>query len=160
VPIVEKGLAKRDFDKGRNLFGEMKCFVCHRFNNEGGGMGPDLTAISGRFGTRDLLEKVITPSKNISDQYAAIVVTTTNGNQVVGRVVNLFGDNIVVNTDMLDSNKLTTIDRKLIDTIEPSKVSMMPEGLLDTMSRDEILDLVGYLYSRGDRNHKMYRKEQ
>jgi putative heme-binding domain-containing protein len=159
VPIVEKGLVKRDFDKGRNLFGEMKCFVCHRFNNEGGGMGPDLTAISGRFGTRDLLEKVITPSKNISDQYAAIVVTTTDGKQVVGRVVNLFGDNIVVNTDMLDSNKLTTIDRNRIDSIEPSKVSMMPEGLLDMLQPEEILDLVGYLHSRGDRNHKMYRKE-
>ncbi len=159
VPIVERGLAKRDFDKGRNLFGEMKCFVCHRFNNEGGGMGPDLTAISGRFGTRDLLEKVITPSKNISDQYAAIVVTTTDGKQIVGRVVNLNGDKMYVNTDMLDSNKLTEINRNRIDTIEPSKISMMPEGLLDTLQPEEILDLVGYLYSRGDRNHKIYQKE-
>lgn len=159
VPIVEKGLVKRDFDKGRNLFGEMKCFVCHRFNNEGGGMGPDLTAISGRFGPRDLLEKIITPSKNISDQYAAIVVTTSDGKQTVGRVVNLFGDSMVLNTDMLDSNRLTTINRNLIESIEASKVSMMPEGLLDTLNQEEILDLIGYLNSRGDRNHKMYRKE-
>ena len=78
MPIVENGLTGRNFDKGRNLFGEMKCFVCHRFNNEGGGMGPDLTAISGRFGARDLIEKVINPSKNISDQYAAIVIDTTH----------------------------------------------------------------------------------
>jgi putative heme-binding domain-containing protein len=159
VPVVENGLVKRDFDKGRNLFGEMKCFVCHRFNNEGGGMGPDLTVISGRFGVRDLLEKVITPSKQISDQYAAIVITTTDGKQIVGRVVNLHGDNMEINTDMLDSNKLQRVDRNKVDSIEPSKVSMMPEGLLDTLNHEEILDLVGYLYSRGDRNHKMFRKE-
>ncbi len=159
VPVVEKGLAKRDFDKGRNLFGEMKCFVCHRFNNEGGGMGPDLTIISGRFGVRDLLEKIITPSKSISDQYAAIVITTSDGKQFVGRVVNLHGDNMVINTDMLDSNKLVGVNRNLVESIEPSKISMMPEGLIDTLSHEEILDLVGYLYSRGDRKHKMFRKE-
>jgi len=156
--IVEKGLTGRDFDKGRNLFGEAKCFACHRFNSEGGGTGPDLTIISGRFGTRDLMEKVINPSKNISDQYAAIVVTTTDGRQIVGRVVNLAGDGMIINTDMLDPNKLVNVNRNLVESITPSKISMMPEGLLDGFEREEILDLVAYLYSRGDRNHKMFRK--
>jgi putative heme-binding domain-containing protein len=159
VPIVEKGLAKRDFDKGRNLFGEAKCFACHRFNNEGGGLGPDLTIVSGRFGARDLLESIIEPSKVISDQYAAIVVTTSNGQQIIGRVVNLHGDNMQVNTDMLDPNKLVNVDRNKVESIETSKISMMPEGLIDTFTRDEVLDLVAYLFSRGDRNHKMFRKE-
>ena len=159
VPIVEKGMTKRDFDKGRNLFGEAKCFACHRFNNEGGGLGPDLTIVSGRFGTRDLLESIIEPSKVISDQYAAIVVTTTDGKQVVGRVVNLFGDNVVINTDMLDPNKLVGVNRNLVESIAPSKISMMPEGLIDTFSREEILDLVAYLFSRGDRQHKMFRRD-
>ena len=36
---------------------------------------------------------------------------------------------------------------------------MMPEGLLDTLTQNDILDLVAYLYSRGDRNHKMFRKD-
>ena len=158
VPVVEKGLTNRDFAKGRNLFGETKCFACHRFNNEGGGMGPDLTVISGRYGVRDLLEKVITPSKNISDQYAAIVVTTVNGKQVVGRIVNLNGDNIQINTDMLDPNKLVGVNRNQVESIGASKISMMPESLIDTLNHDEILDLVAYLYSRGDRNHKAFRK--
>src|SRR5262249_53627225 len=133
--------------------------TCHRFANEGGGMGPDLTIVSGRFGVRDLLESIIEPSKVISDQYAAIVVTTSDGKQVVGRVVNLFGDGMNINTDMLDPNKLVNVNRNLVESIEPSKISMMPEGLIDTLNREEILDLVGYLYSRGDRNHKMFRKD-
>jgi putative heme-binding domain-containing protein len=159
LPAVEKGLTNRSYANGRNLFGEAKCFACHRFANEGGGTGPDLTQVAGRFGPRDLLESIIEPSKVVSDQYAAIVVTTTDGRQIVGRVVNLAGDGIIINTDMLDPNKLTNVNRNLIESIEPSKISMMPEGLIDTLGREDILDLVAYLYSRGDANHKMFRKD-
>ena len=53
---------------------------------------------------------------------------------------------------MLDPNGLTNVNRKQVESIETSKVSMMPEGLLDTLKEDEILDLVAYLLSRGDRN--------
>jgi putative heme-binding domain-containing protein len=158
IPVVEKGLTGRNFDRGHNLFGEAKCFACHRFNNEGGGTGPDLTIVSGRFGVRDLLESIIEPSKVVSDQYQAIVVSTTDGRQIMGRVVNLSGDGMTINTDMLDPNKLVNVNRNLVESIEPSKISMMPEGLIDTLTREEILDLVAYLYSRGDRNHKMFQK--
>src|SRR5207253_1054779 len=156
VPVVERGLSGRNFDRGRNLFGEAKCFACHRFNNEGGGTGPDLTIVSGRFNARDLLESIIEPSKVVSDQYAAVAITTTDGRVISGRIVNLHGDNITVNTDMLDPNKLVNVNRNLIDKMGASKVSMMPEGLIDSLNREEILDLVAYLYSRGDRNHKMF----
>lgn len=159
VPVVEKGLTGRNFDQGRNLFGETKCFACHRFNNEGGGTGPDLTQVVGRFGARDLLESIIEPSKVISDQYAAIDVFLLNGKRISGRIVNLNQDTIQINTDMLDPNKLEGVNRNQIDTIAPSKISMMPEGLIDGLHPEEILDLVAYLYSRGDRNNKMFRKE-
>ena len=159
LPAVEKGLVNRNFDQGRDLFGEAKCFVCHRFANEGGGLGPDLTQVIGRFGPRDLLESIIEPSKVVSDQYAAIIVNTTDGRQIAGRVVNLAGDNMMISTDMFDPNKLVAVNRNLVESITHSKVSQMPEGLIDTFTRDEILDLAAYLYSRGDRSHKMFRKE-
>ena len=55
VTLVEKGLTKkRDYDRGRRLFGEANCFACHRFDNEGGSLGPDLTSVAGRFSVRDL----------------------------------------------------------------------------------------------------------
>jgi putative heme-binding domain-containing protein len=157
APIVEKGLVKRDFDRGRKLFGEAQCFACHRFDNEGGATGPDLTAAAGRFSVRDLLESIIEPSKEISDQYAAIIITTVDGKVVTGRIVNYAGDNMMVMTNMLDPNGLTTINRKKVESIEKSKVSMMPEGLLDTFKEDEVLDLVAYLLSRGDRKSKYFK---
>ena len=57
------------------------------------------------------------------------------------------------------SNGLVNVRRGSIEGMFPSKVSMMPTGLLNTLSRDEVLDLMAYLLSRGDRNHPMFRKE-
>jgi putative heme-binding domain-containing protein len=157
APLFATKLTGRDFDRGRKLFGEAKCFACHRFANEGGSMGPDLTQASGRFSARDLLESVLDPSKEISDQYAAVIITT-DAQTYVGRIVNLHGDTIHLMTDMLDPNKQTPINRKRVESIKPSKVSPMPEGLLDTFKEDEILDLMAYLLSRGDRNNAMFQK--
>jgi putative heme-binding domain-containing protein len=158
APVVEKGLTKRDFDRGRKLFGEANCFACHRFDNEGGAQAPDLTVLAGRYSVRDLLEKVVDPNKFISDQYAAVIIATTDGKTVTGRIVNYDGDNMSVMTDMLDPNGLVNVNAKNVEAIEKSKVSMMPAGLLDTFKEDEVLDLVAYLLSRGDRKNKMFAK--
>jgi hypothetical protein len=45
-----------------------------------------------------------------------------------------------------------------VESIEPSKVSMMPEGLLHLLNKDEVLDLMAYLLSRGDSGHAMFKK--
>jgi putative heme-binding domain-containing protein len=157
VPVVEKGLKDRDFDRGRSLFGQASCFACHRFANEGGAVGPDLTSVVGRFNVRDLLESIVEPSKEISDQYAAVVITTTDGKTITGRIVNTHGDTLHVMTDMLNPSSLTNVSSKKIESIETSKVSMMPTGLLDTLKEDEILDLVAFLLSRGDRKNAMFK---
>jgi putative heme-binding domain-containing protein len=157
APVVEKGLKNRDFDRGRSLFGQAVCFACHRFNNEGGAVGPDLTSVVGRFNVRDLLESIVEPSKEISDQYASVVITTTDGKTIIGRIVNTHGDTLHVMTDMLNPSSLTNVNSKKIESIETSKVSMMPTGLLDTLKEDEILDLIAFLMSRGDRKHAMFK---
>jgi len=61
-------------------------------------------------------------------------------------------------TNMLDPNDLASIDRKRVESVTSSKVSMMPKGLLDTLKEDEILDLMAYMLSRGDKEHPMFRK--
>ncbi len=64
---------------------------------------------------------------------------------------------MMINTNMLDPNAQVTVDRSKIEEIKPSPVSMMPEGLLSTLDKDEIADLVAYLLSRGNRESPMYR---
>lgn len=156
---IDKGLKSgRDFDRGRKLFAAGKCFACHRFDNEGGSNGPDLTGVAGRFSPRDLLESIIDPSKEISDQYAAVEIRTNDERVVTGRIVNLSEDFVMVNTDMLNPGGTVRVDRKLIESMKPSKISMMPTALLDTFKEDEVLDLMAYILSRGDRGHAMFKK--
>lgn len=158
APLLATQLNNRDFDRGRRLFGAANCFACHRFAGEGGAIGPDLTGLAGRFSQRDILESTVEPSKVISDQFAAVRILTTDGEVVVGRVVNLANDSMKINTNMMDPNAQTSVDRKQIERMQPSKVSMMPAGLLDTFSEDEILDLMAYLLSRGDRKAPMFQQ--
>ena len=154
--MVDKGLKGRDFDRGRTLFAAANCFACHRFAGEGGSNGPDLTGLAGRFSPKDLLESVVDPSKVVSDQYAAVIIRTEDGQVVTGRIVNLHGDTLHVNTDMLNPSGTVNINRKQVEAMQPSKVSMMPAGLLDTLKEDEAKDLIAFLLSRGDREHAMF----
>jgi len=152
-PAALKG---RDYDRGRTMFAATRCFACHRFSDEGGGLGPDLSGVAGRFSARDLLESIVLPSKVISDQYEAVTISAADGRIVTGRIVNLSGDDIMLSADMLDPNTMTRIKRNEIDHMERSPVSMMPEGLLNTLAADEVLDLMAYLLSRGDRQNAMF----
>lgn len=159
APALEKGLkGGRDFDRGRKLFAAAKCFACHRYDNEGGSYGPDLSGVAGRFSARDLLESVLDPSKEVSDQYAAVEIRTADDRIVVGRIVNLNNNEVMVNTNMLDPGSTVKVNRNNIDSMKQSKISMMPSGLLDTFAEDEVLDLVAYMLSRGDRTGAMFKK--
>ena len=146
----------RNFENGRNCFAAVGCFACHRLNMEGGAVGPDLTSVSGKFSPRDLLESIIEPSKEISDQYGSITFTMKDGNVTMGRIVNMKDDVVQVNTNMMDPNALASIKRSDIKSMEPSKMSMMPPGLINTLKEDDVLDLLAYLLSKGDPKHPFF----
>lgn len=151
-PLLDTKLKGRDFDRGRAMFAAANCYGCHKFVNEGGSVGPELTSLAGRFSSHDILESVLDPDKVISDQYAAITVVTNGGKVITGRLVNQGGGKIMVNTNMLDPGAMEAIKREDIEELNPATVSMMPKGLLDSLKEDEVLDLMAFLLSRGDRN--------
>lgn len=154
---LDKGLKNRDFANGRAMFAAASCFACHRFAGEGGAVGPDLTGVGGRFSPRDLLESTIEPSKVISDQYQSVIFTMTDGSQVVGRIMNLNGDKIMVNTNMLDPGQSVNVDRTQVANQIVSPVSLMPPGLLNTLTEQDVLDLMAYLLSGGNKADKMFK---
>jgi putative heme-binding domain-containing protein len=157
VPKVEAGLkGGRNFDNGRQIYSLVACSACHRFANEGGSIGPDLTGVAGRFSLHDLLESMVEPSKVISDQYEAINIRLKNGDVISGRVGNLSGADLNVVEDMFDPGNMTNVKRADIQSIEPSKVSPMPQGLLNSLQLDEIQDLVAYLLAGGDRQNPAF----
>lgn len=148
----------RNFQNGRNMFGAATCFACHRFNNEGGAVGPDLTSVAGKYSPRDLLEHILEPSKEISDQYGSTVFTLQDGSRVIGRIANMKENNMMVCTNMMDPNNFTNVDARKVVKTEESKISMMPPGLLFMLKEDDILDLMAYLLSKGNPDDPMFVK--
>ena len=147
LPIEESEFVNRDLANGKKMFALASCYKCHRISGQGGIVGPDLTPAGHRFSTKDLLETIVDPNKEISDQYEATIFQMEDGTTITGRVANLNGDQYWIQKDMIDPGNFTRIKAAEIEAMKPSKVSMMPAGLLDNMTRDEILDLMAYLKS-------------
>ncbi|MGH7138489.1 MAG: c-type cytochrome, partial [Pirellulales bacterium] len=158
IGLAEHGLKGRSFEQGQKMFAATRCVVCHRFAGDGGATGPDLTQLAGRFTVKDLSEAMIEPSKVISDQYRAILIETKDGQIVSGRTVSESDGSLIVVTNPEDSTKTVEVRRDNIEAMQPSPVSLMPDGLLKPLNQDEVLDLLSYLLSRGNKNDAMFRK--
>ena len=155
---AQTGLKGRSFENGRKMFTAAACYTCHRFGNAGGMTGPDLTGAGGRYSPHDLLDNIINPSKVINEQFVPIIVTKNDGSVMSGVVVNLSGDGVTLNTDLTDPNQRVNVDRKEVKSIELSTVSPMPPMLLMMLKKEEILDLLAYVLSGGNKEHAMFGK--
>jgi len=86
-------------------------------------------------------------AQEIPDQYEATLFQIEDRRLITGRVANLSGDQYWVQADMNDPGKFVKIKVDEIEDMAPSKVSMMPSGLLDTLDKKEVYDLSLYLKS-------------
>jgi putative heme-binding domain-containing protein len=139
---------KPNMKRGLELFAAASCSRCHRVGSFGTLVGPDLTSVSSRFSRRDILESILEPSKSIAENYRALEIVTTEGKTYIGRPV-LGGDfrseKLRLAADPQRPFEITEIDKRTIDEERTSTVSWMPEGLLDTLSAEEIRDLLTFL---------------
>ncbi len=154
---ASSGLKGRNFKVGRRMFAAGGCYACHRFGNQGGMNGPDLTGSGGRYSTHDLLEQIMYPSKEINEQFVPTFVTLKNGETLSGVVVNLNGNRVTLNTDLYDPNQRTNVQTNEVKSMGPSTVSPMPPGLLNMMEEEEVMDLLAYILSGDDPQHKFFK---
>jgi putative heme-binding domain-containing protein len=141
-----------DLVRGKKLFVAASCSRCHRINGDGMLIGPDLTAASGRYRRRDLLTAIIEPSQVIAENYRSVQVVTVDGETYAGQVA-AGGDYrspmLRLATDATKPFEITEIEKNRIETQKFSSVSWMPAELLNTLSADEVHDLVAYIESGG-----------
>ena len=91
---------------------------------------------------------ILEPSRVINEQYALQHYLMSDGTAFTGRTVNMAGDTIMVATDPNDpGGSEVRFKVSELESSTPSQISFMPAGLLDTLSRDEIRDLLAYLRS-------------
>ncbi len=145
---VAKG---RNFARGRELFGQAQCILCHKMGVTGGNVGPDLSAVAQRFPRKDILTAILDPNAAVSDQYAMMMFTVRRGEklqEVVGLVQEDTGGTYTVLTDPL-SGKTEAFYHHVVVKKEKSPASIMPPGLLYTLTKEEVLDLLAYLEAGG-----------
>jgi putative heme-binding domain-containing protein len=147
LPLVDRGSGAGDPGRGREVFATALCYRCHRFEGQGGMVGPDLTGVARRFNGRDLLEAVIEPSRVMSDQYRTSQIALRDGRVVTGKVKDISGNTLVLMKDPLDPSDLLMVARDAIEEITWSAASMMREGLLDSFTERDIIDLLAFLRS-------------
>ncbi|MGF1583258.1 MAG: c-type cytochrome [Gemmataceae bacterium] len=146
---------KANFERGRSLFFSATCAKCHRLGGLGGDIGPDLTSLPNRFDQNYVVEAIIHPSKNISDQYGSSLLKLKNGKVLNGLVVEQ-GDKLKFYPIKADAIP-TIISREDVVMMKDSPVSQMPTGLLDTLNPGELRDLVAYLMSGGNPRDRRFR---
>jgi putative heme-binding domain-containing protein len=147
----------RSFTKGQEALYAAKCLLCHRIGEEGGSIGPELTAIASRFSRRDILESILEPSKVVSEQYANTDLILKNGDPLTGRIVSETADRLVLRPSML-APEMQEIRKSGLKSRSVSPISPMPPALLDLLTKDEILDLLAYLESGGRRDGAPFQK--
>jgi putative heme-binding domain-containing protein len=155
-PSLNKLSGGRHYEVGKAVFHDAQCILCHRFGNQGGSVGPELTAVSSKYTGRDILESILEPSKVISEQFVNYTIIRDKGEPETGRIVEESDTAVVVQPNPLLPDRVE-IPKSEIKERRMSKVSPMPEGLANNLSEDEILDLIAYLHSGGKKEATNFR---
>ncbi|MEL6110222.1 MAG: cytochrome C [Planctomycetota bacterium] len=148
--LVDQATGTPDVAVGRRLFFHAKlggCYKCHAMRGRGKSIGPDLTTIHEQSGiTRDwLLEHIANPNAEMAPYYRPQVLLTYDGQLRTGLVIGQEGQKqAYVGSD----GEIFLVDKKDVDERRELNTSIMPTGLLDKMTANEIRDLVEYLLSK------------
>jgi uncharacterized repeat protein (TIGR03806 family) len=148
VPAMDELSAGRSLTAGRAAFRETGCAQCHRFEGEGGSVGPDLAGVAKRLAPRELLESILIPSKVIAEPYVTFAVETAEGKVVSGRIEREDGGLLIVrpidaNEKLVEIPTLDVVERRRLDR------SNMPTGMVDVLQKEQVLDLLAYLLNDG-----------
>lgn len=160
LKAVQSDSGKLDFADGKMLFSAVLCSSCHMMRGTGGSIGPDLTQLGNRFAPKDILEAIIDPSKEISDQYAATHFVLKNGSTVLGRLIRQDKNTYYVSQNPFAPEQLREIPKSDVASTTLSKTSIMLKGLINRLNPSELRDLMAYLRSGGDENNAIYKGGQ
>jgi putative heme-binding domain-containing protein len=136
-----------DAARGASLFADeqkLGCSKCHSIDGHAAKAGPDLFAVGDKFGRRDIVDAILTPSATISVGYGTVIVETKQGAEYQGILKQSNDTGVQL---MGADGKLVSIATGDIKAQRGSTISLMPEGLQAGLSEREFTDLIEYLTS-------------
>ncbi|MCA9017047.1 MAG: c-type cytochrome, partial [Planctomycetaceae bacterium] len=131
-----------DLKLGEKAFVKATCVKCHLYGKLGEKVGPDLTHVSRRLQRKEVMQATIFPSHFVSEEYPTFTIVTEAGKVLTGMMGAAGPDQILLLTS---EGTKQLINKKDVDEIIPVKKSSMPEGLLNLLTREEAIQLFGYL---------------
>ena len=137
--LTPETIAKADRDNGAALF-KKSCAACHKLYGEGKAIAPDLTGAN-RSNLEYLLMNIVDPSSVVPKQFTTSVIALNDGRVITGVVVSETEQTLVVQTD----KEQLTIARADVDETKNTGKSLMPDGMLDSLSEDQVRDLFGFM---------------
>lgn len=139
--LTSDRIGQADLSAGRAVF-QKTCGNCHVLYGEGGRIGPDLTGAN-RQNLDYLLENIVDPSATMASEYKVSLVALDDGRALTGVILQQ-NDRVVV---LQTKDERLSLDRRQIEEIAPQNASLMPEGLLNTLTPEQIVALTAYLQS-------------
>jgi putative heme-binding domain-containing protein len=136
-----------DAKRGEAVFftKELKCAECHKVGDRGTAVGPELTAIGKTRTKAELLESVLEPSKRIEPQFTSYLVKTLDGRTITGLLIKRDDKQVILRDAQ---NKEVVLAAGDVEAVQPSRVSLMPDGLVAGLTPQEAADLIEFLATR------------
>jgi len=146
-------LEHRSFSRGLEMFHVAQCIKCHKINCQGTELGPDLTQVNKRFTGAKLLQQILQPSIEINKDFQSYMVIDAAGKSTIGLLLREDDQALHLLTNPLLPDEVSIVPKSEIEETVVSKLSTMPDGLLMTLSQEEILDLLAFVQAGGDPKH-------
>jgi putative heme-binding domain-containing protein len=156
APAVKHLDQGRSFANGKRMFEVASCVACHKMNGQGTELGPDLTKLDPKLKPVDVLRDILEPSFRINEKYYQYRFELTSGKVITGLILEETPKIVKVIENPLAKSRPVVLKKSAIEKRSKSKTSIMPKGLLDKLTREEILDLLAYVVSKGDRRHRLF----
>ena len=147
---LEKG---RSFVHGRELFRTASCVSCHKMGDAGNAFGPELAKLEAKMTPLEITRHILEPSLKIEEKYRSTTLLTDDGRSITGLIVEETPTEVAIVENPVAKADPVRIKKSNIDERSTSPVSIMPKGLLDKLTRDEVLDLIAYVSSRGEESN-------
>ncbi len=146
----------RSFATAKQMFTAASCVACHKLDGAGNQLGPDLTQLDAKLQPLDILKELLDPSAKINEKFQTQVFQLESGVTVTGLVVEETLAVVKIVENPLAKAAATEIKVGDIMARKNSATSIMPKGLLDKLTREEILDLVALIHARGKKEHAVF----
>jgi putative membrane-bound dehydrogenase-like protein len=140
--LTPNALKAADLKNGRLVFSKT-CQSCHKLYGEGTAIGPDLTG-SNRSDLDYLLANVIDPSAEVGRDYRMSVINTQSGRVITGIVVERSPARLIVQT----ATEKIIVPAEDVDSVKDLAMSLMPDGQLDALTKEQVRDLMAYLMAK------------